>query len=153
MRHRWSIILPIYGLTLFTFISYGSFRMSKERPILRSGHFFYWGAVRLNSDPLNKHVQPPKPKACPEGQTGCMEWDPETIWIEPGVPQKILILSAIPAFLVEIAFLNAAAKLGISQIPVFFISMPISIFAWFYFIGWLFDRRRYKRTLKSAPAS
>lgn len=82
-----------------------------------------------------------------------MEWDPVYIWIEPGILQKTLVLSAIPAFLIEALVLSGSAKLGMNQIPVFFISMPIFLFAWFYFLGWLIDRRRYKRMLKSVPAS
>jgi hypothetical protein len=152
MRRRWSVILPIYGLALFALITLGSARAERQRPFSASGRYFYWGAMRLDTDPLNKHVGSTRRVPCENGEDGCIEWDPETIWITPGVPERLLVLTAVPSFLIEVALLTGSRKLGISQIPVFFISLPILLFAWFYFLGWLIDRHRYKRRLKLAPA-
>ena len=152
MRRRWSVILPIYELALFSLITLGSARAERRKSFSPSGRYFYWGATRLDSDPLNKHVGSTKRVPCENGEAGCIEWDPETIWITPGVPERLLVLTVIPSFLIEAAVLVASAKLGINQVPVFFISMPILLFSWFYFLGWLVDRRRYNKMLKSTPA-
>jgi hypothetical protein len=34
---------------------------------------------------------------------------------------------------------------GMNQILSFMISMPLLIFGWFYFVGWLLDRWSFKR--------
>ncbi len=154
MRRRWSLILPIYGLTLFMLITGFSINARREGRYPSDSSAFYWGAERLETDPLNKHPRPQtRPAPCEEPGGNCVEWDPVYVWIEPGILQKVLVLSALPSFLIEGLVLSGSAKLGLNQIPIFFISMPIFLFAWFYLLGWLIDRRRNKRMLKSATAS
>jgi hypothetical protein len=56
-----------------------------------------------------------------------------------------LILTALPAFLLGAGLVGGLGRIGFSQVWVFMISMPSLVSAWFYFIGWLLDRRRMKR--------
>jgi hypothetical protein len=67
------------------------------------------------------------------------------MWVEPGWLVKCLVLSALPAFLLEAVILNVLGPLGINQVWSFMISMPILIFAWFYFVSWLVDRWIFQR--------
>jgi len=78
---------------------------------------------------------------------GCV--DPEYILVEPGLTAKCLVIFALPAFLVGLAIVVGLARLGVNQVLSFMVSMPPLIFAWFYFLGWLVDRRRAKRLANS----
>ncbi|MGB9465504.1 MAG: hypothetical protein WBR10_10350 [Candidatus Acidiferrum sp.] len=49
-------------------------------------------------------------------------------------------MSAIPAFVVEAVVIGGLGRIGINEIWGFMISMPLLIFAWYYFVGWLIDR-------------
>jgi hypothetical protein len=62
------------------------------------------------------------------------------MWVNPGWLSKWLMLSAMPAFVVEAAILVGLSRLGINEIWGFIISMPLLISAWYYFVGWLIDR-------------
>lgn len=55
MRMRWRMILPLFGLILFTLVSYHSFFV---RPIKGSGRYQWWSGIRLDSDPLEKRPRP-----------------------------------------------------------------------------------------------
>ncbi len=143
MRMRWRLILPIFGLSLFAFVSY--------HPALRpaNSRYFWWSTVRLDADPLNKRLHAPKP--C-EGKTeACIDWD-DIVWdLHPGWQAKLLIFSALPAFLVGATVVDLLSRLGISQILSFMVSMPLLLAAWYYFVGWLIDRRLYKKRPKRHP--
>jgi hypothetical protein len=60
--------------------------------------------------------------------------------VEPGWLIKYLELAALPAFFLGAAIVSVLGRLGINQIWSFLISMPLLIFAWFYFVSWLIDR-------------
>jgi len=77
-------------------------------------------------------------------------FDPEYIWITPGLMQKALVLTALPAFLLGLGLVRGLAHLGVSELVSFMITMPVFITAWFYLAGWLLDRWRYKRSLPTA---
>jgi hypothetical protein len=68
------------------------------------------------------------------------------IWVEPGWFAKSLMLSAFPAFVFGAAVVHGLGRLGISEVSSFMVLMPLLIFAWFYFVGWLVDRSRFKRS-------
>lgn len=55
---------------------------------------------------------------------------------------RVLGLSALPAFLVGGVVTNSLARLGVSEVSSFMVSMPILIFTWYYFVGCLLDRWR-----------
>jgi hypothetical protein len=54
------------------------------------------------------------------------------------------MLSALPAFVVGGFTVGGLGKLGISQVSSFMLLMPVLIFGWYYFVGWLLDRWSHK---------
>ena len=139
---RWRFILPSIGLILFAGVSYDSLRMNREGGGSHS-RYFWWSSVRLDSDPRNRHPHVAAP--CEAGTVDC--WDPQYIWIDPGWLTKVLLVSALPAFGIDLFVIRGFASSGMSEITSFFASMPLLIGAWFYFVGLLIDRWRHKRSL------
>ena len=140
MRMRWRLVLPVIGLVLFAGVTYDS--LTLNRAVQRnSGQDFRWSFIRLNSDPLYQRYQTP----C-DGTEGCViSWD--STWVEPGRLALLLVLSALPALVAGVVVFRGLGQLGISEVASFFVSMPILISAWYYFIGWLVDRWRNRRRL------
>jgi len=145
MRMRWRLALPIIGLTLFGAVTYHSVRMNRLGPSA-PGRYFMWSAIRLDSDPLSRRVQLSNP--CGSANEGCVGWDIRTIdsWPHPTWLERLFALSALPALVTASGITIGLGRLGTNEILSFMISMPLFSFAWFYFIGWLLDRRRYKRS-------
>ncbi len=142
MRKRWSLVLPLCGLALFLLGTYGSFRFNRQVFGSRPTRYFYWSSIRLDSDPLNQHQYPYFPP-CKSGEESCFE--PQTIWgADPGLVSMLFGLATLPAFIVGVAIVRGLARLGISEVATFLISMPLLILAWFYLLGSLVDRWRYK---------
>jgi hypothetical protein len=106
--------------------------------------YFWWSSIRLDSDPLSKYFK--KPISCEQGLENCTAWEPEYIWVTPGWIDKALLLFALPAFVAGSGVVEGLGRFGVSQVLSFMISMPLLIFGWFYFVGWLFDRRRRSRS-------
>jgi hypothetical protein len=151
MRKRWSLVLPLCGLALFLLGTYASFRFNREVFGNRPTRYFYWSSIRLDSDPLNKH-QYPYFLPCKSGEADCVE--PQTIWVvEHGSVSMLLRLAALPAFFAGVAIVRGLARLGVSEVATFLISMPLLILAWFYLIGWLIDRWRYKVASRRVASS
>ena len=150
MRMRWRPTLCLWGLVLFGLLTYASIRGNREMRHGRQGRYFWWGSVRLDSDPLGKHstLGP-----CTQGQEGDCAWDPLYIWVDPGLLQVALTISALPAFLVGRVFVRGLARLGVSELASFMSMMPILILVWFYGVGWLLDRWRHKRSLHRTSAN
>jgi hypothetical protein len=144
MKVRWRILLPVCGLMLFSFETYHSF----AHPVAPSGRYFWWSGDRLDSDPLGKKTNRAA-SSCGDVGDGCLSTDPIYIWIDPGWVTKILVLSAIPAFLLGKGLVYVLARQGVSEILSLMLSMPLLIGLWFYCVGWSFDRCRGKR---STPA-
>ena len=146
MRRRWRVFLPALGLILFAVLSFHAISWNSAFHRGQS-RYFWWSSVRLDSDPLNKH---PKVRiACQDGIEDCGSWDPEYIWITPGWIERVLVLSALPAFLASMAVVYGLGRLGVSQVVTFMISMPLFIIAWFYLIGWPLDRWQHRRSLRT----
>lgn len=74
-----------------------------------------------------------------------MATEPMDVWVDPGWLARCHVLSALPAFVVGVGIVRGLGRLGVSEVISFMISMPLLIFAWFYFVGWLLDRWRQKR--------
>jgi hypothetical protein len=138
--------LPIIGIILFSAVSYHSFRFNQEvqRPPSR---YFWWSDVRLDSDPANKRNWGATP--CEDGKENC--WELRSTWVDPSLLAQFLMLSALPAFVVGEFAVRALGRMGISQVASFMFLMPVLIFGWYYFIGWLLDRWTSKRSHSSAP--
>ena len=143
MRIRWRVALPLFGLMLFAFGTYASFGPGRIPD--RTGRYFWWSSLRLDSDPLNRHFRSVTGAPCKDSTENCLATDPIYVWVDPGWLAKCLILSALPAFLVGAGIVRSLARVGVSEVTSFMISMPLLIFAWFYFVGWLLDRWRQKR--------
>lgn len=140
---RWRVVLPIIGVLLFLGESYESVGMNRKA---QTGRYFYWSSIRLDSDPLNRNPRPLKLLPCEDQSENCVELYPGTIWgVEPGWLIKCFGLSALPAFLFGSVIVHSFGRFGISELQTFMISMPLLIVAWYYFVGWLVDRWKYKR--------
>jgi hypothetical protein len=144
MKFRWRAILPICGLLLFAIGTYASMRMNQD---FHNGtrRYFWWSALRLDSDPLNKHSSSRDSTSCTDITENCGSLEPMAIWIDPGWLSKCFVLSTLPAFLASMGIVRGLARLGVSEIPSFFVSMPLLTLAWCYFVGRVFDRWRSKR--------
>jgi len=136
MHMRWRLILPVIGLILFGEVSYGSFRFNRELGTTPR-KFYFWSSIRLDSDPMNQRRKGAAP--CKSENLGCA-WEPNWIWIDSGYLDKALMLTALPAFAIGAIAVGGLAHLGISEVWTFAVAMPLLIFAWFYFVGWLIDR-------------
>jgi len=53
---------------------------------------------------------------------------------------KVLMLSALPAFLIGIPMVRTLGHLGVNEVWAFMLAMPLLIAAWHYLLGWLIDR-------------
>jgi hypothetical protein len=144
---RWRVFLPVVGLIVFTGISLHSYRVSREGPSV-SGRFFLWSTFRLDSDPLNRHSQ----LNCVPSKEPCVVWDVVDVdsWLRPTTVERIFGISALPALIVGLLMTHGLGLIGINEIWSFMFSMPLLTFAWFYFLGWLVDRRRFKRSRLTA---
>ena len=142
MQKRWRIVLPTAGLIVFSAVSYHSLRVNRELQHDPS-RYFWWSAIRLDSDPTNKrNLAPPH---CANGSESCVTWDLQDRWVDPGWLQNFLMLSALPAFVVGGLAVRSLGRLGVSQVSSFMFTMPVLILAWYYFIGWLLDHWSARR--------
>jgi hypothetical protein len=97
---------------------------------------YFWGsALRLDSDPLNRHSSSRTSIACPDSTETCLPADPGTIWVDPSWLSKCFVLSALPAWLATIGIVSGLAQLGVSEVTSFFVAMPLLTVIWFYFVG------------------
>ena len=149
MRMRWRPILCLWGLTLFGLLTYGSFRVSSLNELPHPNRYFWWGSVRLDSDPLGKRrVEKP----CVDSGELC-SFDPEFIWVTPGWVERALTLTAFPAFLLAIKVAHGLDHQGVSELRSFIPAMFLGTLTWFYAVGWLLDRWRFKSSLQSGRQS
>jgi hypothetical protein len=89
MRKWGRVNLLLWGFTLFTALTYHAVGVNYENHRDLPSRYFWWEAARLDSDPMNS----PSPKMstvrpCPENADGCVEWNPETIWVEPSLMER-----------------------------------------------------------------
>ena len=101
-----------------------------------------------DSDPLNRDDQSP----CLESKDPCVGWDPVVVdryWARPGPVERWFARFTLPAFFVSTLIVFGLGRFGISQVLSFFVSMPLLTLAWYYFVGWLVDRWRFKRSRKA----
>jgi hypothetical protein len=143
---RWQFTLVLIGLLVFGAITYHSFKWNREWRNGRPSRYFYWGSIRLDSDPLNQRPISPVPaRPCSDPSEGCVAWDPETIWVEPGIALQAYFWAALPAFATGAGVVYLFARLGLSQVITFMATMPVLIALWFWFVGWSIDRWNLRR--------
>jgi hypothetical protein len=143
MRLHWRLILPCLGLLLFGLGSYESLRNNREAHRVPS-RYFWWSSIRLDSDPLGRNVQIATP--CQNPDSVCIGWDPVSIWVDPGWLAKVLMASALPAFVIGALIVGGLGRLGTNEVWSFMLSMPILICGWYYLVGWLLDRWAFRHT-------
>jgi hypothetical protein len=151
MRVRLKIALPLVGLFIFSTATYHSFHRQRELDRTPS-RYFWWSAIRLDSDPANKKYKSTSTTSCKDVHENCGTWeDLRDRWVDPALVEQFLMLSAFPAFVIGRLAVTGLGKLGISQVSSFMLVMPVLIFAWYYFIGWLFDGWIHGWSRRSTP--
>lgn len=148
MRKRWSILLPVAGLALFTWVSYRSSLVNRE--LQRSpNRYFWWSSLLLDSDPLDRD---PKPAAlCQYDAAHCANWEVPGKSGGPGWADRVLVFSSLPAFLGGCALVFAFGRMGIDEVLTFMVVMPMLLFTWFHLAGRLIDHWwRKRRQARSA---
>jgi hypothetical protein len=138
MQKRWRMVLPTVGIILFSVVSYHSLRVDRETP----SRYFWWSSIRLDSDPSNRRNW--GAILCQDGKENC--WELRTKWVDPGLLEQFLMLSALPAFAVGGFAVRSLGRMGVNQVSSFMFLMPVLICAWYYLIGWLLDRWISKRS-------
>jgi len=133
----------VVGLILFSGESYESWRMNR---VAAPNRYFWWSSIRLDSNPLDKHFF--VITTCKNSEENCFEFNRPFMTVEAGWLAKSLMYSAIPAFLAGAVVVGGLSLLGVSQVLSFMVSMPVLIFAWYYFAGRLIDRWKFKRSLR-----
>jgi hypothetical protein len=144
MRSRWRLVIPIVGLMCFGAETYHSYRFNQE---LGSAprKYYWWSSIRLDTDPLNKNPTVPSlPSPCKSGTEDC-GWEPRFLWVDAGLLTESLMLLALPAFVLGAISVSGLGRLGVNEVWSFILLMPLFVFAWFYFGGWLVDRWVRKR--------
>jgi hypothetical protein len=138
--------LPVFGLLIFALGTFNSVRFNRMRGG-NTGKYFYWSSIRLDSDPANR--QGVHSADCGTQSTDEPFWEPQSVWVEPGLLARTLIISACPAFLVGGLIVRGFARIGVSEVATFMILMPPLIFAWYYFVSWValrvIKRKMFKR--------
>src|SRR5262249_61488274 len=72
---------------------------------------------------------------------------PVEMAVDAGWLAKALVISAVPAFIAGAFIVRGLGHLGINEVWTFAVSMPLLIAGWFYLIGWVIDRWRYRRAV------
>lgn len=130
--------MPVIGIILFGVASYHSLRVDRETP----SRYFWWSSIRLDSDPSNRGNRGAMP--CQDGKENC--WELRNKWVDPGLLEEFLMLSALPAFVVGGFAVRSLGTMGINEVSSFVFLMPVLICAWYYLIGRLLDRWISKRS-------
>jgi hypothetical protein len=102
--------------------------------------YFWWASFRLDSDPLNRRAGIAGP--CEGGSKNCGSWDLCAIYVDPGFLVEAFMLLSLPAVLVVELVVAELGRFGVNEIWSFMIAMPPLLFAWYYFVGTLIDRRK-----------
>jgi hypothetical protein len=134
-------MLPSVGLLLFVLVSYESLQKSHIQ-----NHLYWWSGIALDTDPLHPEVAIP----CKDKSNDCIGWDLRSTWVSPGLLPTVLLLSALPAFLLGMLLVRDLGYHGINEVASFMVVMPLFISVWFYLVGWLMDRWIYRRTIRHA---
>lgn len=137
MRMRWRIILPTIGLLLFALEAWESNREWRIRP--SPSRYSWWASIQLDSDPRNRD-----PRSHDVSAENRERWNGPIKIVDPGYLAISSLISGLPAFVLTGLVVRVLSRIGVSQVWTFMISAPILLFAWYYFLGWLLDRRRRK---------
>ena len=140
-------VLPVVALLAFGAESWSSVRINRQFGTAPR-RYYWWSFIRLDTDPMNKKLR--VSTACKATEKDC-GWDFRDAIVDPGYLTESLVVGALPAFVLGAFTVAGLSHLGVNQLWSFAVSMPVYIFAWFYFLGWLIDRwlRKRKRPISS----
>ena len=136
MRFRFSVFLPVLGLLAFAAVTYRSMAANPEAQNVPN-KYYWWSSLRLDTDPLNKNSRQTIP--CENTKENCSGWQQRNVWVTPGLLDRSLIFSALPAFLAGTGLVIALSTQGVDEVLTFMVSMPIFLFLWYYLVGRLLD--------------
>jgi hypothetical protein len=144
MPIRWKLVLPALGLIVFAGISWHSYRNPRGGKATVGRYFYVGSVIRLDSHPPPMRA----PVPCDTAKEPCVTWDISDVglWHHPGTLERILGFCALPALFIGLFITTVLGEYGMNQILGYMISMPLLIFGWFYFVGWLVDRWRFKHS-------
>jgi len=150
MRRFWRVVLPIFGLLLFSLVSWHSFRVNREdqQHLHLPSKYFYWSAIRLDTDPTNRRNW--DVGKCKDSDENC--WELRDTWIDPGLLDGFFLLIAFPAFVLGTRIVRFLGTMGVNQFTSFMLLMPVLLLIWFYFVGRVLDgwiHRRSKRSVST----
>jgi hypothetical protein len=151
MRRFWRLLLPILGVLLFSLVSWQSLRVNREIHQHLPNKYFLWSAIRLDTDPANRRNW--DMRTCKNGDENCVSWDLKNMWVDPGLLDGFLLLTAFPAFVLCRLIVGFLGKMGINEFTSFMLLMPVLLLIWFYFVGRVLDgwiQRKSKRSGSSA---
>jgi len=137
------VLLPTIALMLFAGESYLSMRMNREAGTTR---YQWWSEIRLDTTPSGQR-QPAFVPCKQDPKQNCAGWGPVEMAVDAGWLAKALVISAVPAFIAGAFIVRGLGHLGINEVWTFAVSMPLLIAGWFYLIGWVIDRWRYRRAV------
>jgi hypothetical protein len=136
------MVLPVLGLIVFAGISWHAYSDLREGKAAAGRYFYVWSTIRLDSHPPTERSPVPCDKA-----KECVSWgEPDESPPHPGILVGIFAFCALPAFFIGLFITYGLGRFGINEIVGFMISMPLLIFGWFYFVGWLVDRWKFKHS-------
>jgi hypothetical protein len=145
MRKRWRFVLPFIGLLLFGGVTYESAKgLQNEK---EHGRYLAWGPILLDTHRVDDGSRAASP--CKLEEQDCVGWTPIVVENYPGPLTAILILSALPAFLLGVPFVRFIGHHGANEIPCFMLALPLLITAWYYGIGRAIDRLLDKRRISA----
>lgn len=81
---------------------------------------------------------------CRDGKENC--WELRNKWVDAGLLEEFLMLSALPAFVVGGLAVRSLGRIGINEVSSFMFLMPVLICVWYCRIGWVLDRWISKRS-------
>jgi hypothetical protein len=87
---------------------------------------------------LNEDPQLAAP--CANEKQNCSNGEFPNVKIAPSWLDRLLIVSALPAFLAGAAIVVVLSKLGLNEVLSFMVCIPILLFVWYYFLGWFIER-------------
>jgi len=148
MRRFWRLVLPIVGILLFSLVSWHSFKVSGEIHQHFPNKYFYWSAIRLDTDPANRRNW--DVGKCRDNDENC--WELRDTWVDPSFFDIFVLLTAFPVFVLGRLIVGFLGTMGINQLTSFMLLMPELLVIWFYFVGRMLDgwiQRRSKRSVSS----
>jgi hypothetical protein len=92
-------------------------------------------------------IEPPKVPKARQADGEEVGWDPQSITVDLGPLQKLLIVTGLPAFLLSVPLIHVFDRFGANELTVFLSSTAVGLGIWYWFVGWLIDSRWMTRPL------